>query len=119
MNINLLIDAIINITSSSNLFLLIGSVISGIIVGAAPGLTSTMAIGLLMPLTFSFEKGSAFILLLGIYCGAMYGGSITAILMNLPGTPTAAVTAIEGYPLTIKGESDWNRHYFINARRIN
>lgn len=104
MDINLLLDAIFKITSSSNIFLLIGSVISGIIVGAAPGLTSTMAIGLLMPLTFSFEKGPAFILLLGIYCGAMYGGSITAILMNLPGTPTAAVTAIEGYPLTVKGE---------------
>ena len=72
--------------------------------GAAPGLTSTMAIGLLVPLTFGVSKFSAFVLLLGIYCGAIYGGSITAILMNVPGTPTSAVTALEGYPMTMKGE---------------
>ena len=90
---------------SPKVFLLLcGSVLGGVVVGAAPGLTSTMAIGLLVPLTFGVSKFSAFVLLLGIYCGAIYGGSITAILMNVPGTPTSAVTAIEGYPMTMKGE---------------
>ena len=90
---------------SPKIFLLLcGSVLGGVVVGAAPGLTSTMAIGLLVPLTFGVSKFSAFVLLLGIYCGAIYGGSITAILMNVPGTPTSAVTALEGYPMTMKGE---------------
>jgi putative tricarboxylic transport membrane protein len=90
--------------SPQHLLLLVVAVVAGITVGAAPGLTSTMAIGLLVPLTFATTKYAAFILLLGIYSGAIYGGSITAILMNLPGTPTAAITAIEGYPMTKKGE---------------
>ena len=73
---------------------LLGSVFLGILVGAAPGLTSTIAIGLLVPITFTMSKYSAFVAMCGIYCGSIYGGSITAILMNVPGTPTAAVTAI-------------------------
>jgi len=87
-----------------HLALLAGAVIMGIVVGSAPGLTSTMAIGLLLPLTFGVDKYISFILMLGIYCGAIYGGSITAILFNIPGTPTAAVTALDGYPLAKKGE---------------
>lgn len=87
-----------------HLLLLIVAVVAGLTVGAIPGMTSTMAIGLLVPLTFATTKYAAFILLLGIYCGAIYGGSIPAILMNLPGTPTAAITAIDGYPMTKKGK---------------
>ncbi|MDA7948946.1 MAG: tripartite tricarboxylate transporter permease [Hyphomicrobiaceae bacterium] len=90
--------------SPQHLLLLVAAVVAGLTVGAVPGMTSTMAIGLLVPLTFATSKYVAFILLLGIYCGAIYGGAITAILMNLPGTPTAAITAIEGYPMTRKGE---------------
>lgn len=78
-------------------------VIGGILVGAAPGLTSTIAIGLLIPFTYGMSKYMAFALLLGIYCGSMYGGSIPAVLMNLPGTPSSAVTAIDGYPMSRKG----------------
>ena len=87
-----------------NLLILFGSVFMGILVGAAPGLTPTLAIGLLIPVTFALTSYSAFIMLLGIYCGGIYGGSITAILLNVPGTPTAAITAIDGYPMTKKGE---------------
>jgi len=88
----------------ANLVLLFGAVLAGILVGVIPGLTSSVALGLLLPLTFTVDKDTAFILLLGIYCGATYGGSIPAILMNLPGTPTAAVTAVEGYPMAKRGE---------------
>jgi len=87
-----------------HILLLILAVGAGVIVGAVPGLTSTMAIGLLVPLTFAVTKYAAFILLLGIYSGAMYGGAITAILLNLPGTPTSAVTALDGYPMSRKGQ---------------
>lgn len=98
------LQALVTLTAPLHLVLLVSAVTAGIIVGAAPGLTSTMAVGLLIPLTFAMPKEAAFILLLGIYCGAIYGGSITAILMNVPGTPTSVITAIDGYPMTVKGE---------------
>ena len=75
----------------------------GIIFGAIPGLTATMAIALFLPFTFGMESVPAFALLLGLYVGGVYGGSITAILINTPGTPGAAATAVEGYPLARQG----------------
>lgn len=81
----------------------IGS-ISGIIIGGMPGLTATMAVALLIPITFSFSPLIGLSLMGGVYAGAMYGGSIAAILLSTPGTPAAAATAIEGYPLTKQGK---------------
>ncbi|NOX15037.1 MAG: C4-dicarboxylate ABC transporter permease [Epsilonproteobacteria bacterium] len=81
----------------------IGS-ISGIIIGGMPGLTATMAVALLIPITFSFTPLIGLSLMGGVYAGAMYGGSIAAILLSTPGTPAAAATAIEGYPLTKQGK---------------
>jgi putative tricarboxylic transport membrane protein len=98
-----LFEALSILLTPASLAFLIGGVSAGILVGATPGLTSTIAIGLLIPFTFTLSKYSAFILLLGIYCGSMYGGSIPAVLMNLPGTPTSAVTAQDGYPMTRSG----------------
>lgn len=100
---SLVLDAAAILIAPANLALLLGAVFAGIIVGAIPGLTSAVAIGLLIPFTFTFDANEAFILLLGIYVGSMYGGSIPAILMNLPGTPTSAVTASDGYPMTRDG----------------
>ncbi|WP_331775974.1 tripartite tricarboxylate transporter permease [Sulfurospirillum sp. 1612] len=81
----------------------IGS-ISGILIGGMPGLTATMAVALLIPITFSFSPLIGLALMGGVYCGAMYGGSISAILLSTPGTPAAAATALEGYPLTKQGK---------------
>jgi len=66
----------------NNFLLLVFGVILGIIVGAIPGLTATLAISLLLPFTFGLEATSALIMLIGIYCGGIYGGSITAILLR-------------------------------------
>ena len=77
----------------------------GIVFGAIPGLTATMAIALFLPFTFGMEPVLAFALLLGLYVGGVYGGSITAILINTPGTPGAAATAVEGYPLARQGKA--------------
>ena len=77
----------------------------GIIFGALPGLTAVMGIALLIPLTFGFPAITAFSALLGLYCGAVYAGSITAILVGTPGTANAAATMLEGPLLTAKGES--------------
>jgi putative tricarboxylic transport membrane protein len=76
----------------------------GIIVGALPGLTATMAIAVLIPVTFSMDATPALILLGGAYCGALYGGSISAILLNTPGTPSAVATCIDGHPMAQQGK---------------
>lgn len=86
------------------LFLLIGT-IGGIVVGAIPGLTSTMSIAILLPFTFMFEPISGLCLLLGIYSGSVYAGSIPAILLRIPGTPASAATVLDGYPMAQNGKA--------------
>ena len=98
-----LTQAIAIVLTPSVFGVLVLGVAGGILVGAAPGLTSTIAIGLLIPFTYGTSKYVAFALLLGIYCGSLYGGSIPAVLMNLPGTPSSAVTAIDGFAMTRRG----------------
>src|SRR5690625_4530177 len=80
-------------------------VLSGLIIGALPGLSDPMALGLAIPFTFTMEPLQALLFLLAIHFGAVYGGSITAILINTPGTPAGVAAAIDGYPLTLKGQS--------------
>ena len=77
----------------------------GIVFGALPGLTAVMGVALLIPLTFGFPAVIAFSSLLGMYCGAIYAGSITAILVGTPGTAAAAATMLEGPQFTARGES--------------
>jgi putative tricarboxylic transport membrane protein len=78
-------------------------VIGGIIIGVLPGLNATMAVSLLLPVTFAMEPYAGFIMLMAIYTSAFYGGSISAILIRTPGTPSSAATAIDGYELTRQG----------------
>ena len=78
---------------------------AGIIIGALPGLTATLGVALLMPMTFGMDMISGIVLLLGVYCGGIYGGSITAILIKTPGTPASAATAMDGYPLAQQGKA--------------
>lgn len=86
------------------LMTLIG-VVAGITVGAIPGLTATMAVAVLVPFTFNMDAVLGLAMLLGIYVGGIYGGSISAILLRIPGTPSSIMTARDGYPLTQKGEA--------------
>jgi len=80
-------------------------VITGITIGALPGLTATMGVALVLPLTFSMDTAAGILLLLGVYVGAIYGGSISAILLHTPGTPAAAATVFDGYEFSKRGES--------------
>lgn len=98
--------AIANIFALNNLLWLTAAVAGGILVGALPGLTGTMAIALMVPFTYSLTPESALIILGGIYVGAMYGGSISAILINTPGAPAAIATTFEGYPMAMKGQAE-------------
>lgn len=83
--------------------LVVGTLI-GILIGALPGLNPVMAIALMLPLTYGFDPIIALGLVAGIYNGSMYGGSIPAILLNIPGTPAAIATTFDGYPMTRKGQ---------------
>ncbi len=76
---------------------------SGIVIGALPGLTATMAVAVLTPFTFFMDASIGIPFLLGVYKGAIYGGSIPAILINTPGTAAAAATAIDGSILARMG----------------
>ncbi len=86
------------------LYIILG-VSAGICIGALPGLSATMGVTLLLPLTFGMEVTQGILLLLGIYIGAIYGGSLSAILLRIPGTPASAATAIDGYEFSKRGES--------------
>ncbi len=78
-------------------------VLAGIIMGALPGLGVAMAVTVILPLVFGMETANGLLLLLGVYCGGTYGGSITAILIKTPGAAASVTTAIDGYELTKKG----------------
>jgi len=77
----------------------------GSLLGAVPGLNGTMAIALLIPITYTWTPLFAIAMLVGCWKGSVYGGSISAILLNAPGTPEAAATALDGYPLTKQGKA--------------
>lgn len=89
-----------------NLLLALFGVVAGTIVGSIPGLTATMALAVLVPVTFSMDPASALILLGAIYTGAIYGGAYAAILLNTPGTPSAIATTFDGYPMAKRGDGD-------------
>ncbi len=85
--------------------LIVVGTIAGVLVGALPGLSSSMAVALLLPFSLYLDPIPAIALLSALYCAGTFGGSITAILINAPGAPPAAATAFDGYPLAVKGEA--------------
>lgn len=86
------------------LLILLGTFI-GITFGALPGISATMTLAIFMPLTFGLTPGHAMVFLVSIYMGAAYGGAISAILANIPGTPQAVATCFDGYPMAQRGEA--------------
>jgi putative tricarboxylic transport membrane protein len=88
-----------------NLFYCFVGVLLGTLVGVLPGIGPTATIAMLLPITFNFEPVTALIMLAGIYYGAQYGGSTTAILINLPGESSSAVTAIDGHEMALGGRA--------------
>ncbi|MDG1377758.1 MAG: tripartite tricarboxylate transporter permease [Yoonia sp.] len=92
-------------TQPELLFLVGLGTLAGIYVGAIPGLSVTMAVSILISFTFSWDVYPAISLMIGTYMGGVYGGSRTAILLNIPGAPSAIATAMDGYPMAQKGEA--------------
>lgn len=107
MGINLLQNialGVVSFFSLTNLFLIGIGTFCGIIIGAMPGLSTTMGIALFVPFTFSLSPIAGLAMLGGLYNGSVYGGSISAILLRTPGTAASCATVFDGYPMTQKGQ---------------
>lgn len=85
--------------------LIFGGSALGIIVGALPGLSATMGMALMLPVTFYMPPAEGILMLLGLYTGAVFGGAYSAILLNIPGAPPAVMTSLDGYPMAQRGEA--------------
>lgn len=88
------------------LLLIVGGTFVGIVFGAIPGMTATMAVAVCLPLTYPLGLENGLALLLGLYVGGISGGLVPAILLNIPGTPSSITTTFDGYPMTQKGEGE-------------
>jgi putative tricarboxylic transport membrane protein len=97
--------AIGHLTQPMSLFNVAWATLLGMAVGMLPGLTATLGIALLTTLTFRMAAGDAILILICMYVGAIYGGSRTAILLNIPGTPANAASALDGFPLARAGRA--------------
>ena len=92
-------------STPSVFFLMVGGIFMGIIFGAIPGLTATLGVTLMIPFTFSMGAEQGLALLVGIFVGGISGGLITAILINIPGTPASIATVWDGYPMAKNGRA--------------
>jgi len=99
-----ILDALLTVLTPINLTATLSGVCLGIIWGALPGLSTTMAMGLLIGLSAGMPQDIAICFMLGVYTGSVFGGAISAVLINIPGTPDAVPTMIEGHQLARKGE---------------
>ncbi|MEP3333208.1 tripartite tricarboxylate transporter permease [Sedimentitalea sp.] len=98
-NLSYLADAFLSALSLQYIFITLWATLLGVVIGMMPGLTATMGLALLTTLTFQMESGPAITALLGMYVGSIYGGSRSAIILNMPGTPASAATTLDGHPL--------------------
>lgn len=105
MGLSYLIEGFQNMITGGGVLYLILGVAAGIVIGSLPGLTGTMGMTLLLPFTYSLSPDVGISLLIGLFAGAIYGGSISAILLRTPGTPAAGATLIDGFPMARKGEA--------------
>ena len=103
--LSMLFDGFVAVLQPENLLYLVGGVLIGVILGAIPGLSATMAIALVIPLTYYLTPTQSLIMLLAAYNAGTFGGSMSAILIGTPGTPAAAATVADGYALGKQGKA--------------
>src|SRR3990170_6820818 len=105
MDESFILTGLWNALSPFNILFTVAGVALGIVVGALPGLSATMALALLRPLTFKLPPETGLSMMAALYLSAMYGGSIAAIILRTPGTPAAAATVMDGFPMGARGEA--------------
>ncbi|MCG8402791.1 MAG: tripartite tricarboxylate transporter permease [Firmicutes bacterium] len=101
-----ILTGVTHVFSIELLILIIIGTMGGIIIGALPGFSPTMGVALLVPFTFNMSSVEGLATLAAVYSGAVYGGSISAILLNIPGAPANIATIFDGYPMAVKGEGN-------------
>ncbi|HLR84010.1 MAG TPA: tripartite tricarboxylate transporter permease, partial [Nocardioidaceae bacterium] len=102
---DLITHGIANIVTVQNLLILGAGVLMGMVVGVIPGLGPSAGLAILLPLTFGLDPTSAIVMLAAVYYGAMYGGTITSVLINTPGESATVASTFDGYPLARKGRA--------------
>jgi len=101
----LLAQGVGHFLTPASLFNVVWATLLGLVIGILPGLTATMGVALLVTLTYKMPPDQAILTLMCVYLGAIYGGSRTAILLNIPGTPANAAATLDGYPLARQGRA--------------
>lgn len=100
------IEYLLDALNPASIGLALLGVVAGTVVGALPGLTATMAVAILVPITFTMPPALALIVMGAVYTGAIYGGAYSAILLKTPGTPSAIATTFDGYPMAQRGDGN-------------
>ncbi|HHW12746.1 MAG TPA: transporter [Firmicutes bacterium] len=113
MGFDQILGEVLSTLTPYNIFMIFIGTFLGIVVGALPGLTTTMGVALLTGMTYRFSGEAAIALLVGIYVGGVSGGSLSAILIGIPGTPANASTTMDGFPLALEGKAS---HAIMVAR---
>ena len=103
---SMLFAGVLETCQPMNMLILLVGLLVGIIGGMLPGISTVTSVALFVPFTFAMPTTTAFIGLGAVFCGAMYGGANSAILINTPGQPAAMATAFDGYPMTRKGKAE-------------
>ncbi len=99
------VQAVLYVLSPLRLLILVAGTAAGIVIGAIPGLSGSTGIILVLPFLPAMEPAVGLLLMSGIFCGSMFGGSISSILIATPGTPSAAATVMDGHPMAVRGEA--------------
>lgn len=105
MELELIISGFTSALQPQNLLFIMIGLIFGIFIGSLPGMTATMGVAVMVPFSYYLEPDTAMLLMSGVFCGAIFGGSISAVLLGIPGTPASVPTAWEGFPMAKRGEA--------------
>ena len=119
MIVDLFVQTLLEYAASPEMWgLALAGVAIGIVLGALPGVSSTMALAILLPVSFGLAPAAAMLFLIAVFVASVYGGSISAILINIPGTPGAIVTQFDGYPMAQQGRAGHALSYALIASTL-
>ena len=110
MELELILSGFATALQPQNLMFIMIGLLFGVFVGSLPGMTATMGVAVMVPFSYYLEADTAMLLMSGVFCGAIFGGSISAVLLGIPGTPASVPTAWEGFPMAKRGQAGQALH---------